>query len=173
LALPKTPDQLARTLAGLLVPVSIRVWLRDLIEALLPSYAGMVRGTAFTLTAVGQTPVTIPFTGGDTAGAGARFITNLPAGQITRIEPGATMFGAQVTIQLPTLADVIVELFKNGVETVYQTQIQTDNKALTSTFVLTGIAIDAASATYSLRVKRVTGTSNLVVDYATFYATLP
>jgi hypothetical protein len=160
-------------LAGLIVPVALRAWLRDLIAALTPSAAGLVKDTPFTITGVGQTAVTIPFTGGFANGVGERFITNLPTGQISRIDDGLTQFGVQVTIELPTTSDVEVTLFKDGLATVYRTEIQTDNKALISTFVMTGITLATAPATYSLRVRRVAGTSDLVVQYAAFYMLVP
>jgi len=169
-ALPKTTEQLRVSLAGLIVPAALRAWLRDLGAALTPSYAGLEKSTPFTVNNVGQTAVVISFAGGNAyARDDGRYLVNVPTGQITRVGAGSNQFGAQVTVEVPTTTDVEILLFKNGVSTIYRTEIQTDNKALVSTFVMTGITADVVSAVFDLRIRRVAGTSNLVVQYATFY----
>jgi hypothetical protein len=167
----KTAAQMLTALAGLLVPVSLRAWLRDLIVVLTPAYAGMERSAQFTVTAVGQTPLVISFAGGNSVARGDQFIASLPAGKITRTTAGTIQFGVQVTVELPTGVDVVVQLFKGGVATVYRTQLGTDNKAYTSTFVMNGITVSEAGTDYDLRIYRLVGTSDLVVAYTTFYMT--
>jgi hypothetical protein len=170
-AVVKTKAQLLTTLAGLLVPTSIRAWLRDMMVAFTPAFAAVEKSATQTITAVGQTPITIPFLGGATFSRGDGFIINLPAGIISRTKPGYLQIGAQVTVELPTGTDCVVQLFKGAVATVSRTQIGTDNKALTSTFILNTLAGDEVSgADYTLRIFREVGTSDLVIPRATFFA---
>jgi hypothetical protein len=167
----RTAAQFYRALAGLIVPTSLRAWLRDLIDTITPEGAVMERATTYTIPVVDQTPTGIIFAGGTEYEIGTRVTANLLAGDLVVHGPGLFQMGAQGVVVVPVTTELVVQLYRDGAATPYRAEVSADNKALRVTIVITAIVqgVEGASTVFELRISRVAGTSAIELSTSTFY----
>ena len=104
-----------------ITPLVLRTYLDDLIKALRPSYAWLVR-QAGVAQAVTVAPVQLVFTASELAFAQGEYSANAAIGRITRLDAGVCQFNFTADVSSPSNSKRLLTftLYKNGVATPFR-----------------------------------------------------
>jgi hypothetical protein len=104
-----------------ITPLVLRTYLDDLIKAIRPSYAWLIRQTGATQS-VTVAPVPLVFTSAELTFAQGEYTAAAATGRITRLDAGVCQFNFTADISSPSNSPRLLTftLYKNGVPTAFK-----------------------------------------------------
>jgi len=137
---------------GQITPTGLRTWIAELIGAISPGYAYIVRPGP-TVQAMTAVPAALVFDTATVTNSGqADYTANAAAGEIVRVERGTTRltFTADITPPTNSNSNLTFTLFKNGVATVWRVSVTLTAIAVKESVSMSMIDYNSSAAIYTM-----------------------
>jgi hypothetical protein len=137
-----------------ITPLVLRTYLDDLIKAIRPSYAWLIRDAAVAQ-AVTVAPAPLVFTSAELNFAQGEYSATPTIGRITRLDAGVCQFNFTADIASPSNSPRLLTftLYKNGVATPFQQSQQFTVAGEVISLTFSAIQSSSAAANYDMYVK--------------------